>query len=118
MNVAVQTRRAAPPPNFQPVRNIVWAEVLTETPPFALPPFSNDTPARQAGRRYEQQVHEHLLALYPTGYIPGPWIRFSDKARKERFSWCQADGWLIDFRRGLITIIEVKVRHTPDAWWQ
>ena len=31
---------------------------------------------------------------------------------------CQPDGLLIDIPEGRITIIEIKLQHTPAAWWQ
>lgn len=32
--------------------------------------------------------------------------------------WCQTDGLLIQPQGGLITIVEIKYQHTPDAWFQ
>ena len=32
--------------------------------------------------------------------------------------WCQPDGLLLDIQRGRCTIVECKLQHTIDAWWQ
>jgi hypothetical protein len=32
--------------------------------------------------------------------------------------WCQPDALILQPRDGLLTIVEVKYQHTPDAWWQ
>jgi hypothetical protein len=115
MNVAV---RAPPPERLQPVRSVRWAEHRLKEPDFAGPPYANDTEARKAGRRYENKVQEYLLKKFPLSYVASPWIRFCDPSRQQQVSWCQPDGWFIDFRRGLIVIVEIKLSHTADAWWQ
>lgn len=32
--------------------------------------------------------------------------------------YCQPDGLDFDFDKGLITIVEFKLQHTSNAWWQ
>jgi len=32
--------------------------------------------------------------------------------------WCQPDGLLFNLDKGIITIVEIKFKHTPLAWWQ
>jgi hypothetical protein len=59
-------------------------------------------------------VHEHLLSS-SEAYFPGQWFRF---CADERVRWCQPDGLHLDPRRGILTILEVKYQHTPDAWFQ
>ncbi len=110
--------RAPPPKRLLPVRDIQWAEHSREIPEFSKRPLRNDTEARKAGRRYEAKVQDYLLARYPEAYIASPWLCFKDKTRKQPFSWCQPDGWLIDMQRGILTIIEIKVSHNTDSWWQ
>lgn len=43
------------------------------------------------------------------------WFRFRS-AGAER--WCQPDGILFRFLDRQITIVEIKLQHTSDAWWQ
>lgn len=77
-------------------------------------------PRRYTGRRaqgvkYEKRVHEHLAELAGDSYFPSQWFRFSDCGCVR---WCQPDALLLDPRRGVATILEVKYQHTPDAWFQ
>lgn len=49
-------------------------------------------------------------------FVPGPWVRFTELGyARERY--CQPDGLILDFRRGQITIVEIKLKHTTKAWW-
>jgi hypothetical protein len=62
-------------------------------------------------------VQERFCEEYPLLYVPGPWLRYhNEHERKAR--WCKPDGLFMDFRRGLVTVVEVKLKHTADAWWQ
>ncbi len=67
--------------------------------------------------RYEQKVHEHFLELFPSKYLPSPWVRFTN-VEDTNARWCQPDGLIIDIEAGLISIVEMKYQHTSDAWWQ
>lgn len=118
LNAETVELRAQPPKRLQPVQDIRWAEHSRIIPDFARRPVVNDTEVRKAGRRYEDKVQEMLLKRYPDSYVASPWLCFKDRTRKAHHSWCQPDGWLIDLQRGLITIMEVKLSHTSDAWWQ
>lgn len=114
-----QNIQCCPPPHhLRLVGNVVRAELAPYDP---FPPTSTrrQRPAVAAGIRYERKVQEHLVTTYPSLYTPGPWIRYIDttsRRRKPRF--CQPDGFFVDFRRGLITVAEIKLKHTADAWWQ
>lgn len=55
-----------------------------------------------------------LLARYAEWYIPSPWITFQDR---HGIRWCQPDGLLVDLHQGMVILIEIKYRHTADAWW-
>ena len=66
------------------------------------------------GKKYEGQVLASLDRRYPGCLIPLPWIRFWE-GRQER--WAQPDGLLV-FPEGRVHIVEVKLRHTPQAWFQ
>jgi len=62
-------------------------------------------------------VQAHLVEDLGEGYVPSPWFRFRTLA-DPRPRWCQPDGLHFDFERGRIVIVEVKLQHTIDAWWQ
>jgi hypothetical protein len=74
------------------------------------------TGARGRGIRYEAKGHDYLDGLAKGMYVPGPWFRYINIAGGHY--WCQPDGLIFDFNRGIITIVEFKLKHTSDAWWQ
>ena len=103
-----------PPPRFKLVKNAV-------SPRFCEPPSFATGVAKRGGRgkraegvRYESKVQEHLCDFYGDAYLPGPWLQFYDPDQRI----CQPDGILFDFERGVITLIEIKLRHCTDAYWQ
>lgn len=99
------------PASFRPAGRVLAAS-------FALPPALRKrryTGRRLQGVRYEKLVQEYLHGLYGDCYIPNPWLKFFTGGA---WRWCQPDGILFDFKRGILTIVEVKYQHTSDAWWQ
>jgi hypothetical protein len=90
---------------------------LENPPPFIRTPTKAAKGAKRNGQKYEVKAQEYLKELYGNKYIPSPWFKFFDRGT-EQLKWCQPDGLLIDLRRGLITIVEIKLKHTPRAWWQ
>lgn len=72
---------------------------------------------RRAGERYELKVQRELELRYDWNYVPSPWFYFQE-AGKDRPRWCQPDGLLFQPLYETITIVEVKLQHTSDAWWQ
>lgn len=85
--------------------------------PDWLPRNEIRTGAKAAGQRYERRVHAALLERYPQNYVPGPWISYREDDIS-RVNFCQPDGLYIDIRKGLIVIIEVKLKHGRRAWEQ
>lgn len=75
------------------------------------------TGTRKAGVTYEKNVHKLLTRLYGDMYVQSPWLRFRS-VESDRWRWCQPDGMILDYSRGIITVVEVKLRHTHQAWWQ
>jgi hypothetical protein len=73
--------------------------------------------AKYLGLKYEKRAQEHLEQTYGDRYVPGPWFKYFDKGDEE-LKWCQLDGLYIDVKRGLIVLVEIKLRHTSHAWWQ
>ena len=84
------------------------------------PPFINKQKRygrRAEGIRYENKAHEYFQDYFGAYYVPSPWFTFLEVgAMRER--WCQPDALLIRPDMGQITIIEYKLQHTSDAWWQ
>jgi len=103
------------PYNFNPAREVTRAHILEKPPAFA------SRPRRKIGRKwqglkYEASGHTHLAEAF-LGYTPGPWIQFTDGPTGER-RLCQPDGLLVEPKRGRITVIEFKYRHSELAYWQ
>lgn len=112
----MKSQMTPPPPRFKAATNVMWAEFLEETPGFARRKGRKKGAKRQ-GEIYEARAHKYLEEIYGEMYVANPWIRFKEYGvEKERF--CQPDGIILDVRRGQITICEMKLAHTADAWWQ
>lgn len=119
--------RCPAPLGFRPlVGEVQWARFTTRGPIFAVmrqraaaAGQGHATAAQAAGTRYEQRAQGYLLARYSPElggalYAPGMWIQYGAKGRT---AYAQPDGLLVDFERGLITIMEIKLKHTQAAWW-
>ena len=108
-------QRFPPPANFTPAGRVTKAYLSPDEPPFIK--RSRRRGRKAEGQRYEAKVQRYLVDAYPHFYLPAPWLRY-DSAGTQRRLWCQPDGLLLNTRDGLITIVEVKLQHTPSAWWQ
>lgn len=99
------------PTGFRPALAPVAAQ-------FSVPPQlrrRHYTGRRAEGVRYEKKVQDYLQYSYADLYLASPWIKFFEAGS---WRWCQPDGLLWDFRRGVITIVEIKYQHVALAWWQ
>ena len=108
-------QRCPPPRNFTPAGYVEHPRLELQQPQFIK--LHRVKGARAAGMAYERKVQRYLLDTFPHHYVASPWFTFISNGGAKR-KWCQPDGLLIDIRNGLITIVEVKLRHTSDAWWQ
>lgn len=70
------------------------------------------------GLRFERKVHDHLKDLLGDGYAPSVWFSYRRLSSPKIVNYAQPDGLFFDFRLGVVTIIEVKYNHTPDAYFQ
>ncbi len=104
-----------PPAHLRLATSVSWAE-LASGAPHAVP-RARGSSARSAGIRYERKAQAHLQDAFPLHYASGPWLRYRNR-NEQNLRWCQPDGLLVDFAHSLITIVEIKLRHTSDAWWQ
>ncbi len=110
-----QRLRCPPPANFTPAGRVTSAWLSPEEPPFINRTRRRGNKAE--GVRYEAKVQRYLVDAYPDFYLPAPWFRYASSGNA-RVRWCQPDGLLLNARDGVITIVEVKLRHNSDAWWQ
>lgn len=108
-------QKVPPAKGFRPAGVVEWVRYSPVPPPFIHK--QRRYGKRAQGVRYEGKVQEHLLSLYPENYIPSPWFCFSELG-VDRIRWCQPDGLLILPLSGLIILMECKLQHTSDAWWQ
>lgn len=106
--------RCAPPHNFHPAGRVYTAAFAPSPPLFIASQRRRNTGRRAAGVRYEVKGQAWLAAKYPDNYIAAPWLNFHNGQPRV----CQPDGLLVDAKRGRITIVEFKLRHTSDAWFQ
>lgn len=138
---SVAGRRAVPlppPPAYLklPPSDIHWAHRTSETPHANK--RSRRSPAQRAGLAYQRKVEEYLTVSRRGGALDvGPWFVYSCHDRVRRY--CQPD--VLILRPGgaeggissplpaegphakrasaaSITVCEIKLRWTPDAWWQ
>lgn len=106
--------RCPPPKRFLPAGRVTKAWLSDSVPPFLSNPRRRGSKAN--GIRYERKALTSLESRYPN-LLRSPWFRFvSSGCRDPR--WCQPDGLIFDPFRGIIFILEVKLKHTADAWWQ
>ncbi len=108
-----------PPDGFEEVSEVLNAQFCGGTDAFRISDGGRaDTRlALRAGKKYEQRCHEVLSRQWENlgSYLPGPWISFHDQNRKRRL--CQPDALFIR-SDGSVLIVEMKLTHTLNAWWQ
>lgn len=104
-----QGAEGAAPPWCRPVVGAV--KFARFDPAFALPAIAS-TEARRQGIRYERRVVEALSRDFAE-FRAAPAIRFVDKLGARV---AVPDGLLVTPSR--IYVIEIKLQHTTDAWWQ
>lgn len=109
----IMSEEACPKPNYLrlPMGKIVGVQKLG-VEEKARSAKGTGGVAKAAGLRYEAAVKKYLrkeLSLVQFGV----WWGYSDDLGWRK---CQMDG-LVEVN-GVFTIIEVKGRHTSDAWWQ
>lgn len=94
----------------------VAGDVEKARPMWSKPPpkASGTTYAQKAGLRYERKALRHLAGLHPNFIEHLPFI-FLAEGRRQR---AIPDGICFSKCLDQLTIIEIKLRHTDDAWMQ
>jgi len=95
---------------------VSWAALAQAAPHFGGRK-NRSSQAQKAGLRYERKAQEYLQELFPDHYVASPWLVFR-LVREPYMRWCQPDGILIEPERSFVTIIEIKLRHMPEAYAQ
>lgn len=104
------------PREFKPARGVKWVKLLNGQPEFIK--RERLIGARAQGMRYEKKALdkiEVLSAARGAYCLRSPWIEFQDDSGKR---WCQPDCLVMNQADSTGVIIEVKYRHTSDAWFQ
>jgi len=115
MQASRQSPQKRAPTRFHPVGDLEWARLCRR--PDWLPVKEYRTGSQAAGVRYERRVHSYLQTKYGPFYLESPWFVYKEvKGGQTRF--CQPDGLLFDFELGILYVIEAKLAHTADSWWQ
>lgn len=70
------------------------------------------------GVKYEAAWHREARKRFGETYTHGTWFRYRRSSSPQVWSYAQIDGLYFDFNRGLITVFEVKFRHTVEAYFQ
>lgn len=104
-----------PPRRFRPAGGVSEARFSHSPPPFIRPKKRRGS--RRRGQLYEARVHEALGERFGDWYLPNPWLQFW-QADSLRDRWCQVDGLIFLPEILQVIIVEVKLHHTAQAWWQ
>lgn len=76
------------------------------------------TGAKAAGLRYERKATDWLAREFPLSFS-GQWFSFQDRLDdRQSLRFCQVDFFALDPRAGVVTVVEIKLKHTADSWWQ
>lgn len=81
-----------------------------------IPPRA-DTLAKRAGMVFEDKAHLKLRDLFAEGYLKSPAFHFVDDFGSH---CCIPDGVILlqPDSVPVLCVVEVKLTHTPDSWWQ
>lgn len=70
------------------------------------------------GLRYEAKVQKYFSDTFGYEYLPGPWFEYSVQDRPRVINYAQPDGLLIQPKRGVVTVVEIKYNHCPESYFQ
>lgn len=108
---------ALPPKNFTAASGVKFAKLLDQQPPFIK--RGRLQGARAQGVRYERKAQaklgEWVIGQAELDLVLSPWLEFVDDSGRR---WCQPDALILNSSRSKGTVVEVKYRHTADAWFQ
>jgi hypothetical protein len=100
----------------QNLNDLIEVEAYDGTPSFVRAHRARGR--KGMGLRYEAKVHAHFAQQFDALYVPSMWFSYRRVSSPKIVNYAQPDAFLIDFKKGLITIVEVKYNHTSDAYFQ
>ncbi len=96
---------------------VVSAKIQGLAPQFVKNRKGKVKGLKAKGIRYEKRLQLYLSDEYGDNYLPSPWVQYQLSGVRYP-KWCQPDGLLFNLREGLITVVEAKLKHVPEAWRQ
>lgn len=105
---------------LEPLRDLSHVEIYNGVPGFAQA-RRRRVGAKGAGLRYEEKVQDILggaFARQGLAYLPSPWFKYRRRSAPDRENFAQPDGIAPDVKRGIIFLVEIKIKHTPDSYFQ
>lgn len=96
--------------------DLIAVEHYEGTPPFVVK--RRRIGAKGRGLRYEAEVLAALCETFAGAFIPSPWFRYKRFTLPGVWNFAQPDGLGVDCHRGIIYVVEIKYKHTPDAYFQ
>ena len=102
-----------PPYNrFRPAGHVHNAFFVDKSPLRSIKNPGTNTAAQKAGKRFEKKLLAKLETKPGFQVLKAPWIQYENGTTR----WCQPDALII--RKDDILIIEAKLTHTANAYWQ
>lgn len=97
-----------------PRTSVEWVEFANNIPQFQRKRVGG---RKRQGMIYEARAHEHFAETLGPGYVKNPWLIYKT-SESSSLRWAQPDALLIDPRKGIVTILEMKYQHTSQAYFQ
>jgi hypothetical protein len=101
--------------------SLTWAQFAPE--PFSIESIVKVTGAKRQGINYERKTQAYIemqLANKSEGvkYIRSPWLCYKALGSGSRILFCQPDGLIMEVEQKRCVIVEIKLQHTAEAYWQ
>lgn len=98
------------PVNFLPAGQVTSARFSDQPPPFLRHPPRKGR--KRQGLIYQARAGAYLLDRYAPNFRFSPWVVFNGNR------WCQPDGLLLLPERATVVVVEIKLSHCSEAWYQ
>lgn len=106
----------------RPIPNLsnVLLNIESITPPKFKRKNTKLTAAQKSGIKYERERKARLADLYGNKFIASPWFKYSFRDNRGYVieNICQPDGILFHPNKNELIIIEIKLMHCADAFYQ
>jgi hypothetical protein len=105
----------------QALHDLVEVVFSPETPSFVTAQRARG--AKRLGLKYEKEAQPLLAKACHESpkvveYLPSPWFKYRCASHPTRWNYAQPDGLAIAPNEGLVFVVEIKLRHTADSYFQ